>query len=209
MPELALREVGDEAVVVMGNGPSLGLVGWQKVADWLRCRERFLSVAMLNGKAIGRSSPDYAVAVSASQIAAYRDAHLERRAKVVIPARRRIFGVGQGLAAYGEEPGVLSAPGRWPPLAAGPLAVWAMAMLGFARIYLYGLDGSAARGYEAPADERVVGWESWIGRYRDARRGSAEGPTPQLIRLWPDSERWRIDRDPLRRMLARTEVACQ
>lgn len=205
MPDLQVAPLKDRAAVVFGNGPSLGIRSWRDVADWLHGRERDLTVVLINGKAIGRSTPDYAVCVSAHQIERYREAWLHRRCGVIIPHRRRIIGAIAGLDQFVAEENVWSAPAKWPPLAVGPLAVWAMHALGHQRIYLYGLDGTV--GGDGVSDAgKVGGWEEWISRYWMARRGQG---LAQLIRIWPDDEPWREQRDPLRRWISRTEVACR
>lgn len=149
---------------------------------------------MINLRAVsGKTEPTYAVSVDPEI--------LIRRYPSTLPAAtilitnyptRVVRGHEAEFADAHHDRRVLVGDPKWPAHASGPLAVWAMARLGYESIYIVGLDGTAIADPGSPEiAERASVWESWTSRYKKAR-GSEENSRTRLVRIWtgppPESE---------------------
>ena len=196
MPALALTPVvpGSFALVV-GNGPTNQRCPWPAIKNGLeRGGTRVDSLWLINGTALGRTIPDFAVAVDPDIVASFLRNGLHEVAGVVTNHPDKMCGADGWApltkAAASCESGFQWGSERWPPLASGPLCVWAAAVLGFETIAIYGLDGTLS-----PAPDEFLYhasiWESWLLRWREARERLGEPPhlarksRQRLVRVWP------------------------
>lgn len=209
MPQLKVRELQKKSVLIVGNGPSLSVMAWPKVLASLREHEPNTDLVLLNRAALGWTSPTFAVAVDPATLLIYQRSDLLSRSQIVTNASHKLRGIDiKLLGPMLASKATLYARDEWPPHAVGPLAVWAMASLGYRTIYLYALDGSSFG--SQPSDpamlEKRREWEAWIRRFMWARRDSKHSEQrPRLVRLWPD-EQTTPQRDPLHQALAETRV---
>jgi hypothetical protein len=168
------------------------------------------SLWLINGTALGRTIPEYAVAVDADIVASFLRNGLHEVANVVTNHPDKMCGPEPWSnllrMVADREDGFRWGDERWPPLASGPLCVWAAATLGYETIAIYGLDGTLS-----PAEEDFLVharvWESWLLRWREARERAGESAhasrrnRQRLLRVWPQGQGVPFGKDPLREAL--------
>lgn len=211
MPELTLGQVRpDSFALVVGNGPTSARCPWPAIVNGLRASGRpAADVWLINGSALGRTVPQYAVAVDMDIVETFVRNRLHEDAMIVTGHQEKVCAPDRWARSFG---GVLAHDGfrwgslEWPPLASGPLAVWAASALGYETIAIYGLDGSLSEGDDAFM-EKVATWEAWLRRWREARPRMARtvddagGRAQRLLRIWPAGQRIPLATDPLRECL--------
>jgi len=198
------------SVLIVGNGPSSDALGWRKLHEALgaseRATDRKLDLVLLNLRAIqGQTTPAWAVSVDPDILTEYATS-LPLEAGVVTNQLARVSRSREDAIAARLGPRLMEGRADWPAHASGPLAVWSAVSIGYGRVYLYGLDGTAASPPGLPTTTVATGvrvdvWEAWIRAARLARQGAPDMGT--LIRIWPD-RRWRRTRDPLAPPVAET-----
>lgn len=207
MPHLKIRpiEMGRHAIVV-GNGPSSHATPWTIAARWLAAENGVWPEAFLmNRTALGRTPGRYAVAVGPEIIEEFRDAGTRLRTPLLTRHPERIVMPDAIARTFGpllDDPRSIFCPIEWPPHASGPLATWAAAAMGYERIYLYGLDGTAGKaGDMDDFKQRARAWEMGLRNWRQARGGDID-KRQQVIRLWPHGVGVPFEDDPLAPALA-------
>jgi hypothetical protein len=213
LPALGVTPVvtGSFALIV-GNGPTNQRCPWPAIKNGLeKSGQHVTSLWLINGTALGRTIPDFAVAVDVDIVASFLRNGLHEVAQVVTNHPDKICGPERWSATTRDvaehDPGLSWGPASWPALASGPLCVWAAATLGFETIAIYGLDGTLS-----PAEEDFLMharvWESWLLRWREARERAGEGAhfarkrAQRLLRLWPQGMGVSLENDPLQECLA-------
>lgn len=207
MPELTRRPVDlARHALIVGNGPSSHVVSWVAAWRWLHAQNGvWPDTFLMNRTALGRTRGRFAVAVGPEIIELYRDSRLAEHTPLLTRHPEAIIHpdrVPALFAGFLDDPRSVFCPLDWPPHASGPLATWAAAAMGYGRIYLFGLDGTAGPPSAVEDfDRRARAWEMGIRRWRDAR-GDDQDARQQVIRLWPKGFGVAFDQDPLRTALA-------
>jgi hypothetical protein len=214
VPELKLLPVrkGSNALVV-GNGPSNATCPWPAIRNGLR-RVGFPhdDLFLINGSALGRTVPEYAAAVDMDIVQSFVRNGLHDVATILTGHQEKVCGPERWERSIGDaagSPGFVHGPESWPPLASGPLCVWAASVLGYETIAIYGLDGSLSPPpeHDPQFGEKVAVWESWLLRWREARArmgerpGAGERAGQRLLRVWPAGQGVPLATDPLRACL--------
>jgi len=202
------------SVFVVGNGPSNDYMDWQDARELIRRyrsrrhqpAEGRCDLLLMNQRALEQRAT-YSVAIDHEPLLEYQEARLTDRSIVLShpPAPEN----KESLRALRESPRYWQIPKLWGPLGSGPLAAWAMAALGYRRIYLYGMDGSMGPVTERKNMEQMQRWDTKLSHFLKFRRRSRYGREgderrPQLWRIWPESCPWRTRPDPLSRVLTNT-----
>lgn len=198
---ISVWPVRSETALVAGTGPSAAGLPWRDAASRLA-----VNVVAAVGRAAFAGHCTYAVAAAPDVLMEYQQRRLYETCRIVTNAPHRLQNrdLAARLGKILTHRHVWFAPAHWPPLASGPLAVWAMAALGYGKVLIYGLDGSADP-EGATSLAKVREWEGWIRRSAWARRRSRRGPVDgrfALVRVWGPDVHW--DREPLGRAVSLT-----
>jgi hypothetical protein len=209
VPELKVGPIRRASVaLIVGNGPTAARCPWPAILNGLlRDGCTTPDVWLINGTALGRTVPEYAVAVDMDIVESFTKNGLHEVATVVTGHQEKVCAPDRWSRSFG---GILDVDGfrwgslEWPPLASGPLATWAASALGYESILLYGLDGSLSKDADESFLERIATWEAWLRRWREARpRAAGRGSRPEvtaqkLLRVWPIGQATPLVDDPLR-----------
>lgn len=214
MPVVENLPVGEEAVLVVGSGPSHRFIDWHHVRRHLAKKHggRLPALALLNRNSIGKHAPDYAVVTQPSILVEFAEKGVfsNRREQEGI---RRLVTLDPSRSLAREKDAKVFAPllesektilGRpeWNVQAAGPLAVWTFSSMGFGSIYLFAFDGTADPSIGPRDRKRFEVWEHQLIRWRHVKQ-PLRGKAPSLYRIWPEDCPWGL-RDPLRDHLSGT-----
>ena len=203
----------------MGEGPSVAIAPWQHARRHLQqVLGHMPDLCLIGHHAVGTSysTAQYAVASGLSRLQALHEKGVIKRGVSVVCNHPEKMGDVPELVELLSHETTQWAPARWPNMAAGPLAIWAMAAMGYETIYLYGLDGTADNREPTDADretlrryrKRAHVWEGQILMVHRARNlpGSEPGTRPVLptfVRVWPWECRWR-KAEPLAAIVSET-----
>jgi hypothetical protein len=211
MPEIDLRPIVKGSIaLIVGNGPSNLRCPWPAILNGMvKSGSATPDLWLINGSALGRTVPEYAVAVDMDIVDSFVRNGLQDVATIVTGHQEKVCAPDRWDRSFGS---ILGHDGfrwgslNWPPLASGPLAVWAASVLGYETIVIYGLDGSLSGGDEAFM-EKVATWEAWLRRWREARPRMGERVADgrragqRLLRAWPAGQGVALVDDPLRECL--------
>lgn len=190
MPEIEVtKQRRGRAVLIVGEGPSPGIIPWQHVRRHL-AEVTIPDLCLIGHHAVGASwtTAQYAVAAGAVRLGQLAKKGVEKRVAVVCTHPDRLGNVPD-LVDILSHPATLWIRRGWPRLPAGPMAVWSMAALGYESIYLYGLDGTADPLLPREHAKRMNVWEGFLRQVMRARVivGGDPAPlqAPKLYRVWP------------------------